>query len=195
MKILYFIFIIIIILLISNHVKSKYNTFIFENKDGFPECNREVPIDKCTSFCGRLYGGLSYDGEDCYEMIHGEFLCSETERTSFKMDNYLDDDESWYRASFNYWVNCTWVEKNEPETPSPTENKPNTSTSSEEGDDYTFDNSEDINNIPTYSHSESYTDYNGNGNYDEDPQGNIGISLSSSLIFISILFLIIFINN
>ncbi|EAL66508.1 hypothetical protein DDB_G0281897 [Dictyostelium discoideum AX4] len=201
MKILYFIFVIIInILLILNHVKSKYNTFIFENTDGFPECNREVPIDKCTLFCGRLFGGLSYDseklifyeGENCYTMIHGEFLCSDTERTSFRMDNYLADDESWYKAFFNYLVNCTWDEKNTPETPSPTENAPNTSGGSSEGNHYTYksssSSSEHINDIPTYSHS-------GYGNYGEDPQRNIGISLSSSLIFISILFLIIFINN
>ncbi|KAM9958250.1 hypothetical protein ACTFIW_001111 [Dictyostelium discoideum] len=194
MKILYFIFIIIInILLISNHVKSKYNTFIFENNDGFPECNREVAIDKCTLFCGKLFGGLWYDGdklifyegENCYIMIHGEFLCSDIERTSFRMDHYLSDDESWYKASFNYWVNCTWDEKNIPETPSPTptENTPKYR--------WCGSSSEHINDIPTYSHSDSYPDYN----YGDDPQGNIGISLSSSLIFISILFLIIFINN
>ncbi|KAM9998879.1 hypothetical protein ACTFIZ_002438 [Dictyostelium cf. discoideum] len=194
MNIKYFIFIIINILLISNHVKSNYNTFIFENIDGFPACNREVPIDKCTTFCGGLYGGFSYsgdnllfyEGEDCYLMVHGNFICSDNERTSFQMNHYFG---SWYRESFNYWVNCTWTEENEPETPSPTEN-----TSSSFGNDDTFEcSSEHFNDTPTPSHSESYTDYNGND--DEDPQGNIGISLSSPLIFISILFLIIFINN
>ncbi|KAM9959436.1 hypothetical protein ACTFIR_000511 [Dictyostelium discoideum] len=183
MKILYFIFIIIInILLISNHVKSKYNTFIFENNDGFPECNREIAIDKCTLFCGKLFGGLSYDGdklifyegENCYIMIHGEFLCSDIERTSFRMDHYLSDDESWYKASFNYWVNCTRDKKNIPETPSPTptENTPNTNGSSE-GNFNTYKSSSSSSSsehIPTYSHSDSYPDYNSYGNYGEDPQ-------------------------